>query len=48
MGRREILDPPAIAQTIKSMTGVVEHGLFLGLASVAIIAGPQGARIIEA
>jgi Flp pilus assembly pilin Flp len=27
---------------------VVEHGLFLGLASVAIIAGPQGARIIEA
>jgi ribose 5-phosphate isomerase A len=44
----EILDPPAVAQTIKSMTGVVEHGLFLGLASVAIIAGPDGARVIEA
>jgi ribose 5-phosphate isomerase A len=44
----EILDPRGVAQTIKSMTGVVEHGLFLGLASVAIIAGPDGARIIEA
>jgi ribose 5-phosphate isomerase A len=44
----EILDPPAVAQTIKSMTGVVEHGLFLGLASVAIVAGPNGARVIEA
>src|ERR1700722_18001277 len=43
----EILDPPAVARTIKSMTGVVEHGLFLGLASLAIIAGPNGARIIN-
>ena len=44
----EILDPPAVARTIKSMTGVVEHGLFLGLASVAIVAGPDSARVIEA
>jgi ribose 5-phosphate isomerase A len=42
----QILDPAAVAQTIKSMTGVVEHGLFLGLASVAIVAGPDGARVI--
>ncbi|HTZ60702.1 MAG TPA: ribose-5-phosphate isomerase RpiA [Acidobacteriaceae bacterium] len=42
-----ILDPPALAQTLKSMTGVVEHGLFLGLASVAIIAGPNGSRIVN-
>src|SRR5882757_7979474 len=42
----QILDPAAVAQTIKSMTGVVEHGLFLGLASVAIVAGPNGARVI--
>jgi ribose 5-phosphate isomerase A len=42
----QILDPAAVAQTIKSMTGVVEHGLFLGLASVAIVAGPEGARVI--
>jgi ribose 5-phosphate isomerase A len=43
----EILDPAAVAHTIKSMTGVVEHGLFLGLASVAVIAGPNGARIVN-
>jgi ribose 5-phosphate isomerase A len=30
------------------MTGVVEHGLFLGLASVAIVAGPDGARVMTA
>src|SRR6202167_3652906 len=42
----DILDPAAVAHTIKSMTGVVEHGLFLGLASVAVIAGPSGARVI--
>jgi ribose 5-phosphate isomerase A len=44
----EILDPAALAQTLKSITGLVEHGLFLGLASVAIVAGPAGARVIEA
>jgi ribose 5-phosphate isomerase A len=43
-----IHDPPAVAHAIKSMTGVVEHGLFLGLASVAIVAGPDGARTVEA
>ncbi len=44
----EITDPAAVAHTIKSITGVVEHGLFLGLASVAVVAGPNGARVIEA
>ena len=44
----EIADPAAVAVTIKSMTGVVEHGLFLGLASVAVVAGPDGAKVIEA
>src|SRR6201996_1625163 len=43
----EIADPPELAQTLKSMTGVVEHGLFLGLASVAVVAGPTGSRLIE-
>jgi ribose 5-phosphate isomerase A len=42
----EIADPAAVARTIKSMVGVVEHGLFLGLASVAIIAGPSGAQVM--
>ena len=44
----EIKDPAAVALAIKTMTGVVEHGLFLGLASVAIVAGPDGARVITA
>jgi ribose 5-phosphate isomerase A len=43
----KILDPPAVAQTLKSMTGVVEHGLILGLASVAVVAGPNGARLVN-
>jgi ribose 5-phosphate isomerase A len=43
----EIADPAAVAHTLKSITGVVEHGLFLGLASVAIVAGPDGARVIH-
>ena len=44
----EIADPSTLARTIKSLTGVVEHGLFLGLASVAIVAGPNGARVVTA
>ena len=44
----EIGDPPAVAAAIKMITGVVEHGLFLGLASVAVVAGPNGARIVTA
>jgi ribose 5-phosphate isomerase A len=43
----EILNPAAVGYTIKTMTGVVEHGLFLGLASLVIVAGPNGARVIE-
>jgi ribose 5-phosphate isomerase A len=43
----EIADPAALAHTLKSITGVVEHGIFLGLASVAVVAGPEGARILK-
>ncbi len=43
-----IEDPAGVAQAIKSMTGVVEHGLFVGLASMAIIAGPSGTQILTA
>ncbi len=42
----QIADPPAVAHALKSMTGVVEHGLFLGLASVAIISGPSGSQLM--
>ena len=37
-----IADPPALAAALKAVTGVVEHGLFLGLAAEALIGGPGG------
>ena len=39
---RSIADPQALASALKAITGVVEHGLFLGLADEAIIASDQG------
>jgi ribose 5-phosphate isomerase A len=46
-GLQRILDPQALADRLLAIPGVVEHGLFLGLAQVAILAGPQGVRIVE-
>ncbi len=40
-------DPLELAETLKGLTGVVEHGLFLGQASLAIVAGAGGVRSIE-
>ena len=37
-----IADPPALAAALKAITGVVEHGLFLGLAGEALLATPGG------
>jgi len=37
-----ILDPAHLAATLKSVTGVVDHGLFLDLADEALIAGAGG------
>ena len=37
-----IPDPALLAQAIKSVTGVVEHGLFLDLADEALVSGPGG------
>ncbi len=36
-------DPAQTAQQIKAMVGVVEHGLFIGIAGRVVMAGPQGA-----
>jgi len=33
-----IPDPPALARQLEAMPGVVEHGLFIGMASVVLIA----------
>jgi len=34
----QIPDPPALARSLGSLPGVVEHGLFIGMASIALIA----------
>jgi ribose 5-phosphate isomerase A len=33
----KIEDPPALARTLRDIPGIVEHGLFIGLASVALV-----------
>jgi ribose 5-phosphate isomerase A len=38
----EIDDPEAIAAEVRGIVGVVEHGLFLGMASLALVAGEDG------
>jgi ribose 5-phosphate isomerase A len=43
-----IPDPEALAARLADIPGVAEHGLFIGLATVAIVAGPEGVRIVEA
>jgi ribose 5-phosphate isomerase A len=42
-----IADLYALARTLADQPGIVEHGLFLDMADVAIIAGAQGIRILE-
>jgi ribose 5-phosphate isomerase A len=42
-----IADPPSLADRLAAIPGVVEHGLFIGLAQTAVIAGPSGRRIVE-
>jgi ribose 5-phosphate isomerase A len=43
----QIPDPPRLAAALNSIPGVVEHGLFIGLARTAVLAGPQGIRVVE-
>ena len=40
VGRIE--EPESLAAELKSIVGVVEHGLFLGMASLALVAGESG------
>ena len=44
---QRIANPGALAERLAAIPGVVEHGLFIGLAHVAVIAGPEGRRIVE-
>jgi ribose 5-phosphate isomerase A len=42
-----IAAPDALAAALTAIPGVVEHGLFLGLAGTAIVAAASGIRVIE-
>jgi ribose 5-phosphate isomerase A len=42
-----IEEPAALAAALKSITGVVEHGLFLDLADLALIGGEAGVTSLE-
>jgi ribose 5-phosphate isomerase A len=41
----EMRDPDGLARTLSEMPGVVEHGFFIGMAKVALIA--RGSEIVE-
>lgn len=43
----QIPDALRLAGLLNSIPGIVEHGLFIGLASTAVLAGPQGIRVVE-
>jgi len=43
----KIADPRSLGAALAAIPGVVEHGLFIGLAQTAIIAGSDGVRIVE-
>ena len=41
-------DPEMLDEALKMVPGVVENGLFIGIADVAIVAGADGVKVIEA
>jgi len=43
----KIPDAQKLASVISAIPGVVDHGLFIGMASMAILGGPDGLEIIE-
>ena len=40
-------DPRAMSAALSGIPGVMEHGLFIGLAQTAILAGPDGVTVVE-
>jgi ribose 5-phosphate isomerase A len=42
-----IADPTRLQTQIRSIVGVVEHGLFLGMTRQVLVAGPEGVREIR-
>ncbi len=44
----EIPEPETLSDVLEMLPGVVEHGLFIGIADEAIIAGPEGVNVLVA
>jgi len=44
---QRIPDPRALAALLCKVPGVMEHGLFIGLAQTVILAGPDGVRVVK-
>lgn len=44
---QRIADPAELAARLAQIPGVVEHGLFVNLADIAILAGSKGVRVVE-
>jgi ribose 5-phosphate isomerase A len=42
-----IPDAPRLARLLSAIPGVVEHGLFVGMASTVVLAGTDGIRTVE-
>jgi len=42
-----ISEPARVAAALKGLLGVVDHGLFIGLAWRAIVAGASGVTVLE-
>ncbi|MGD0484076.1 MAG: ribose-5-phosphate isomerase RpiA [Gemmatimonadales bacterium] len=42
-----IPDPQALARALARRSGIVEDGLFLGMADTAVVASAQGVRVLE-
>lgn len=42
-----IPEPSVLSRALDTLPGIVDHGLFIGLASAAIIAGANGVEILE-
>jgi ribose 5-phosphate isomerase A len=41
-----IVDASSLASSLKSMVGVVDHGLFIGVTDTCIVAGPDGPLVV--
>jgi ribose 5-phosphate isomerase A len=42
-----IPEPKSLAGRLAAIPGVMEHGLFVGMAEIVILAGPHGVRVVE-